>query len=102
MTIAIDASTPAIARVASGNCVSASFTAPANSLLLVLYENQNATTNTITDSSGLTWSSVIESTGFGTIAGAKVAFAASSVARTVTMSSSTNTDHKILQVIVFT
>lgn len=102
MTIAIDATTPAIARVASGNCVSASFTAPANSLLLALYENQNVTANTITDSGGLTWSPVVESTGFGTVAGAKVAFAATSAARTVTMSSVTNIDHKIMQVMVFT
>jgi hypothetical protein len=52
----LDASTPAVAIQASSNTVTtASFTPPAGSVLAALVTGNNASTATVADSSGLTW-----------------------------------------------
>lgn len=103
MTIAIDATTPAIVQVTTGNNVTASFTAPANSLLVALFWHDDTSATTISDSGGLTWTTAVaDFTGFGEVVGIRTAFQATSAARTVTMSAATNTGHKIMQVMVFT
>ena len=55
-TPSLDASTPAVAIQASSNTVTtASFIPPAGSVLAALVTGNNASTATVTDSSGLTW-----------------------------------------------
>src|SRR4051812_4464194 len=71
MAIALDASTPnrwSGAPINNGTITSSSFTAPANTLLLVCLEGDGNTasfgtvTNTVSDSGGLTWTKAVERT----------------------------------------
>ena len=98
MSVAVDASSPArfsAVLASGGTTVSASFTAPANSLLVVCVESDGATasqgtvTNAVTDSGGLTWTKQVERTVAEATDGGMSAIwtapQASSAARTVTI-----------------
>ncbi len=106
MAIAIDGSSPAVVRVASGTCTTASFTAPANSLLLALVTiaNTGTATDTISDSGGLTWTSAVHKVGDGTRLNAKIwwAVTTSSTSRTVAVAPGTSADNRIMIVKVIT
>ena len=68
-TPSLDASTPAVAIQASSNTVTtASFIPPAGSVLAALVTGNNASTATVTDSSGLTWTERAHYAGSGGIA----------------------------------
>ena len=68
-TPSLDASTPAVAIQASSNTVTtASFIPPVGSVLAALVTGNNASTATITDSSGLTWTERSHFAGAGGIA----------------------------------
>ncbi|WP_255648979.1 DNRLRE domain-containing protein [Frankia sp. ArI3] len=91
----------------AGNAVTASFTAPANALLLALADTGStgsgaSTIPAISDSGGLSWIRVAGSGANDTKDEAVAWWArtSSSAARTVTLTSSTNTCSKFLQVLV--
>jgi hypothetical protein len=68
-TPSLDASTPAVAIQASSNTVTtAGFIPPAGSVLAALVTGNNASTATVTDSSGLTWTERSQFAGGGGIA----------------------------------
>jgi hypothetical protein len=114
VALALDASSPALVTATATTVVTASFTAPANALL-VAFINYDTTASTavdqtVTDSGGLTWtlkgrkSSNTGSTGgTGTSGGAEIWWAqtTSSTARTVTATQTGSLTHKLL-VKVFT
>jgi hypothetical protein len=106
MPVAVDASSPALVRVASGVATTASFTAPAGSLLLAMYTiaNTGTATDTVTDSGGLTWSSAVVKIGDGTrlYCAIRWAYQETSAARTVTVNPGTSANNRILQVLVLT
>lgn len=92
MAIAVDASSPALAKSSSAGAVTASFTPPANSLLVAACWSSfsgNALTYTVTDSQGLTWTNInihntSDSGGQQGVAALYWAVAVSSVSMTVT------------------
>ncbi len=111
--LTVDPSTPAAAGwfgngcTSAGNAVTASFTAPANALLLALADTGStgsgaSTGPSVSDSGGLTWTRIGSSGANGTKDEALAWWAktSSSAARTVTLTSSTNTCSKFLQVLV--
>jgi hypothetical protein len=116
MALAVDASSPAKATANLAAVTTASFTAPAGSLLCVLLAYNTPGTDgqncTVTDSGGLTWALVARKSkdagslgGAGTEGGVEIwtAVPGSSAARTVTATSGgTGNFHKTLVLKVFT
>lgn len=108
MAIAIDASSPAIVSNTSTAKTTASFTAPANSVIVACVGLENTATVTITNSgTALTWSSRIVRKGGDS--GAEDGYAAiftapapTSAARTVTATSSVSNNAGGLKVLVAT
>ncbi|WP_261558306.1 DNRLRE domain-containing protein, partial [Frankia tisae] len=111
--LTVDPSTPAAVGwngngcTSAGNAVTASFTAPANALLLALADTAStgsggSTVPSISDSGGLSWLRIGGSGANGTKDEAVAWWArtSSAAARTVTLTSSTNTCSKFLQVVV--
>lgn len=108
MAIAIDSSTPAIVT-GDTPITTSSFTAPADSLLVALCASDSGSvTHSVTNSgTGLTWVSrvkrdIIDSGGYAPAAEIFTAVAATSVARTVTLTSSSGGDFLALKVLVIT
>lgn len=109
MALAIDATTPDLVQ-ADNTCTTASFTAPANSLLVALcscYTGSGATNTVSNSGTALTWTQRVNHQA-GEDAGAYddtvkifTAPAVSSVARTVTLTTS-GSGFTALQVLVFT
>lgn len=96
MSVVLDASSPirwAAAGIDGNGATSASFTAPANALLVVTCQMDTTASNagapTIADSGGLTWTKRVERTGTETTAGGYAciwtARTTSSAARTITV-----------------
>ncbi|MEU8151795.1 hypothetical protein [Nonomuraea sp. NPDC048901] len=108
MAIAVDASTPAIVTGVTPR-TTASFTAPADSLLVALCgSNSGTVTHTVTNSgTALTWTSrakrdILDSGGATPAVEIFTAPAAPSVARTVTLTSNSGGDTVELKLLVLT
>ena len=107
MAIAIDGSTPARVHATTTSVTSASFTAPANSLIVALCEEAYATTTasdmTASDSGSLSWTRGARKTGITNYGGTEAWWATppTAAARTVTASAAATTRIG-LQVVVFT
>ncbi|MEU4224270.1 hypothetical protein AB0F17_08255 [Nonomuraea sp. NPDC026600] len=106
MALAIDASTPALASGTSSS-TTASFTAPAGSLLVALCADEDGTVGTMSNSStALTWTARVSRTSAesGVFVSLIVftAVAATSVARTVTYTSAVGGSQTDLKVLVVT
>lgn len=103
MSIAVDGTTPALV---TGNlsATTASFTAPADSLLVALWAvTFGAGTDSITNTGGaLTWTDQDASGFYNTIVKVSTAPAASSVARTVTAQTTTPSAKTAMKLLVFT
>jgi hypothetical protein len=110
VAIAIDASSPTLKTTGGGNCTTASFTAPANALLVAFFEILGPSTGsdpTVTDSLGDTspgWTKAVERKGDATYgyAGAWWTATTGSSARTVSVSCTTTANNKAMQLVVFT
>lgn len=109
MALAIDASSPALEQ-ADDTCTTASFTAPANSLLVALCmcNSGSGATNSVSNTGGaLTWTQRVnhqageDAGAYNTTVKIFTAPAVSSVARTVTLTTSSSA-YTALKVLVFT
>jgi hypothetical protein len=108
VALAVDASSPALVTGDTPR-VTASFTAPADSLLVALCSsNSGSVTHSVTNTGGsLTWTSrvkrdILDSGGNVPAVEIFTAPAVSSVARTVTLTSSAGGDFVVLKVLVIT
>jgi hypothetical protein len=108
VTLAIDGSSPAEVDATSGNATTASFTAPAGALLVALADvgstgSDGDVGSSISDSGTLTWTLIGRQRGAGyDEAVAWWAVAPSATSRTVTVTATTNTVYKFLQVLAIT
>lgn len=106
MPIAIDSSSPAVVSGATPR-TTASFTAPADSLLVALVSSNSGTVTHTVTTSGLTWTSRVKRDIGDSGANASAveiftALALTSAARTVQLSSSSGGDYVALKVFVVT